>query len=209
MIGQIEDGIIARIKWAVENSILGYHVEAMSFGTDLATGIERAVKRFPAVAAVYTGATLIKEASTSAKYRHTWNVMCCAQNLRNEKDTRRGDGARPGSYQMAEDVARLLLGFAVKSEVEEGVAAEQLCAPFTVTGIRPVLNDVVGANQLASIYSVDVATTAAFDHLGESITDIFETLHANWDVPPHGNVSTTLPADDTADATDHVTLETE
>ena len=34
----------------------------------------------------------------------------------------------------------------------------------------------------------------------------FRTFHANWDIPPHGNVLAPLPADATADATDHVTI---
>ena len=34
----------------------------------------------------------------------------------------------------------------------------------------------------------------------------FRTLHANWDIPPHGNVLMPLPADATADATDHVLI---
>lgn len=34
----------------------------------------------------------------------------------------------------------------------------------------------------------------------------FRTFHANWDIPPHGNVLAPLPADATADATDHVAI---
>ena len=34
----------------------------------------------------------------------------------------------------------------------------------------------------------------------------FRTLHANWDIPPHGNVQPPLPADASADATDHVVI---
>lgn len=34
----------------------------------------------------------------------------------------------------------------------------------------------------------------------------FRILHANWDIPPIGNVQPPLPADDTADATDHVVI---
>jgi hypothetical protein len=34
----------------------------------------------------------------------------------------------------------------------------------------------------------------------------FRIFHANWDIPPHGNVLAPLPADDTADATDHVVI---
>jgi hypothetical protein len=37
--------------------------------------------------------------------------------------------------------------------------------------------------------------------------DSFETFNANWDIPAFDNVSTDLPADDTADATDKITLE--
>jgi len=43
---------------------------------------------------------------------------------------------------------------------------------------------------------------------GEDLGEIgdFRTFHANWDIPPHGNVLAPLPADATADATDHVTI---
>ncbi|WP_431282720.1 hypothetical protein ACQW02_25485 [Humitalea sp. 24SJ18S-53] len=34
----------------------------------------------------------------------------------------------------------------------------------------------------------------------------FRIFHANWDIPPHGNVQPPLPADATADATDHVLI---
>lgn len=34
----------------------------------------------------------------------------------------------------------------------------------------------------------------------------FRIFHANWDIPPIGNVVPPLPADETADATDHVII---
>ncbi len=34
----------------------------------------------------------------------------------------------------------------------------------------------------------------------------FRIFHPNWDIPPHGNVLAPLPADATADATDHVLI---
>ncbi|TXH32521.1 MAG: hypothetical protein E6Q98_24665 [Rhodospirillaceae bacterium] len=37
----------------------------------------------------------------------------------------------------------------------------------------------------------------------------FKIFHANWDIPVFGNVLPPLPADDTADATDHVIMETD
>lgn len=52
-------------------------------------------------------------------------------------------------------------------------------------------------------------TTAHIEPDAPDETDnvgVFRTLHANWDIPPHGNVLAPLPADATADATDHVTI---
>ncbi|MBR0650375.1 hypothetical protein GXW78_11930 [Roseomonas terrae] len=40
---------------------------------------------------------------------------------------------------------------------------------------------------------------------GDVVGD-FRIFHANWDIPPHGNVLAPLPADDTADATDHIVI---
>lgn len=51
-------------------------------------------------------------------------------------------------------------------------------------------------------------TTSHKEVDGEDVGDAgdFRTFHANWDIPPHGNVLAPLPADATADATDHVTI---
>lgn len=56
---------------------------------------------------------------------------------------------------------------------------------------------------------LDLMTThfAALDAPADALGN-FETFHANWDVPTHGNVEPPLPADATADATDHVKMET-
>jgi len=54
-------------------------------------------------------------------------------------------------------------------------------------------------------------TTMHADDLVPDVANLgdFKTFHADWDIPPFGNVLPPLPADATADATDHVTLETD
>lgn len=42
----------------------------------------------------------------------------------------------------------------------------------------------------------------------EEAPGLFKIFHANWDIPEFGNVQPPLPADATADATDHVEMET-
>jgi hypothetical protein len=61
-----------------------------------------------------------------------------------------------------------------------------------------------------SVYGVEL--TVGFETETEDFVsglNDFETFHVNWDVPPIGNVSAPLPTDDTADATDTITLETQ
>jgi phage gp37-like protein len=203
MIGNLEEAIIKKIKDALVPDRLGYSATVQSFGGDFAAGIERAIKNFPAIVIVYTGATMVKESQQTYQHVHNFNIMVCAKNLRNEKTTRYGGAAgEVGSYQMVDDMLRLLSGAVLKSE--EG---KPLNTPLSPRGVRAVLNDNVN-QQLASVYSIDFSTTLSFEAIRDSAIDDFATFHANWDVPTHGNVSTTLPADDTADATDTVTLET-
>lgn len=206
-LGKIEDAILKRINDAMIGAepVLAWRADVKGFGADVAAGIERATKNFPAVIATYTGSTLVQATRTAVKLRHTWNVMGCARSLRNEKQGRRGgQDSNPGSYQMCGDIAMLLHGFAAVDEEDK-----QIFDPITVRGIRPVLNDVVGANLLSSIYSVDIEMIGSMTAITDDTEDLFAIFHANWDVPVFGNVSTDLPADDTADATDHVELETE
>ncbi len=205
-IGQMEDAIIKRVTDAMtgEAPVLAWKAPVRTFGADLAAGIEKAVRHFPAVVVTYTGATHVRGTRQTVNFRHTWNVLCCARSLRNEQEGRRGgQSVNPGSYQMAGDLAMLLHGFALRTET----ADKQISDLIVVRAVRPVLNDVAGTQQLASIYSVDIEVMADMSVISEGVTDLFALFHANWDIPVFGNVSTTLPADETADATDHVTLQ--
>lgn len=189
MIGVIEDAIIDRIKTAD----LGYKLKKVaSYGGEFADALDRAVTAFPCILVAFAGKTRADSHNMTTRFL----IMCCAENLRNERNARRGDGTAAGSYQMVKDIETLFhrrkLGLEAVDEI-------------TVTNVTPLVNDKSGS-RLASVYGVELSMRVADeDGVEDSSLGEFETFHANWDVPPLGNVSTDLPADETADATDHVT----
>lgn len=199
MIGAIEQGIIDKIEAA--NGIagaLGYELRKIaSYGNELDANIKSLVRQFPAAWVVFGGAPKPKrQAGNVWLYEPVFSVLVATKNRRNNEAARRGVGAKPGSYQIAEDIAALLagqdLGLTI-SLIEPGA-------------IRSVLNGAVqGAD--ASIYAVELHTAyeveqaAATENIGS-----FETFHVDYDLPPLGNVEAPPPAAEN-DAEDSQTLE--
>lgn len=201
LIGIIEDAIIARIKQVHDDRTLGYTLRKIdTYGGEFADAIERAVKTFPAVLCVYNGDTLDLQRSTQTTdvRIYTFILFCCAMSLRNESATRKGAGTRVGSYQIADDMRTLF-----REAVLPGFDAE----PVRVVSVRPVTND-KAAGQLASIYAVDLQLTVFVEDKPDmSGLDPFAAFHANWDIPAfRDDIQPPLPADDKADATDHIIL---
>lgn len=201
LIGTIEDAIISRIKAAHDDGTLGYTLRKIdTYGGEFAEAIERAAKKFPAVICVYNGDTLDLQRSTQVTDVRIYNfiLFCCAVSLRNESATRKGAGGRVGSYQLADDMRALFREVSLP-----GFDAE----PVRVISVRSVMND-KPAGQLASIYAVDLQLTVfAEDAPDTASLDRFAAFHANWDIPAfRDDIQSPLPADDKADATDHVIL---
>ena len=69
-------------------------------------------------------------------------------------------------------------------------------APFKFAGVVSH-----GVRLAWTTFHMEFDAPAAADDVGD-----FRTQHANWDIPPHGNVLAPLPADATADATDHIMI---
>ena len=198
MIAAIENAIIAAVKAQEASGALGYELKTLrTYGGEFADGLDRAVPNFPAVMVLFGGGPVSKEGA-ALKVTARFLIICAASNIRNEAAGRQGDevSGKVGSYQIMLDMIRLLSNQNFDLDIEA----------IRITNTRALINDRVN-QKLASVYGVDIETSFSIDGLSD-LTDvgIFETFHANWDVPEFGNVSTTLPADQTADATDHVTL---
>lgn len=206
-IGEIEAAIVKRLQEKLAKDKSGYTVQKIdTYGGELTEEIERAIASFPAILVVYTGASVVSATTQSAKVRHAFNIIICAQSLRNEKTSRHSAAGKVGSYQMISDTLAVLIGQKLKVENPNTDPVGIPMTPLTFRAVRPLMNDRADG-QLASIYSIDLDTdVTASMQPSDNLAD-FITFHANWDIPPLGNVQPPLPADDTADATDHVTLE--
>lgn len=205
-IGEIELALVKRLQEKLAPAKSGYSVKKIdTYGGELTEEIERALSSFPAILVVYTGATVVGATSQAAKVRHAFNVIICAQSLRNEKTSRHSSAGKVGSYQMIADTLAVLIGQKLKVESGDQVTNIPMTA-LAFRGVRPLMNNRVDG-QLASVYSIDLDTDVTASMQPSDDLAPFIDFHANWDIPPIGNVQPPLPADDTADATDHVTLE--
>lgn len=199
-ISQIEDGIINLIKSAQEADALGYKLKKIdTYGGDFSDGVEQMVRNFPAVLVIFAGATRISKTNNRTKFSARYGLICCAKNLRSEQSARSGDSSKVGSYKIVLDMAMLLMGQTFGLDID----------PIVIEGFDPLSNDKAD-RQLASIYGLNITTTFEIEGGVDPATLAdFKTFHANWDLPPHADIETPLPADDEADATDHITLETD
>lgn len=200
IISQIEDGIIGLVQAAQDEDALGYKLKKLAtYGGEFSDGVDQMVRNFPAVLVIFAGATRISKTNNRTKFAARFGLICCAKNLRSEEAARGGDSSKVGSYKIALDMVLLLMGQTFNLEID----------PLTIEAINPLSND-KSDKQLASIYGVDISTTFEVEGgVDPERLGVFETFHANWDIPVFGNVPLPIPADDKADATDHITLETD
>lgn len=196
MIGTIENSMIE----AVASANKGYNLKKVSsYGGEFAEGIEKQARDFPVVLFVFGGATPVKQVGATVRWTAKWMALCCAKNLRNEVSARQGSTDSVGSYQLSMDVISILTNKKFGLDI----------TPIEPKGWEPLLND-KAENQLVSVYGVTFETS--FETQGSDAINprpgVFETWHANWDVPAFGNVTPPPPNDEEADATDNVTLPT-
>lgn len=224
MIGAIEAAMINRIREVSDAGLLGYRLKLVEgyggqFEDDL---LREVVNGLPGAFPVYTGG---KVARTVCNHREwmmgaTFGVLVAAINKRNEGARR--TGATPGevgTYQMAEDIASVLMGQSF------GLAI----TPLMPVGIKPfplTRGDGQAVSIVAVEFETDYTVTARPDILGAPIPITvprpsldeafgsaarladFMTAHVDWDVAPHDPPdSVPLPEGSAGGGTDHLTIE--
>ena len=211
MIAAIENAIIARLRAASDADVLGYRFRTLETYPDNWDEYlkEKGEIRAPAAWVTNAGWRRVPSDDGRARIDLTFGVVVMAENARNETATRHGGpiAAEPGSYQLIEDVAALLGGHDLGLDIGGlRIGSLQFVARLAALKERKV-------SMLALELATEVAAPESIQ-FGPGTIDDFTDFHANWDIPPHGGVDADpaeagvqLPADDQADATDHIVLE--
>ncbi len=210
MIGKIETGILARLQYASEMGALPYRwALAETYPEDWDTYFKnKAVIRTPAVWATFGGFDRVQGTNAGSLATASFGVIVAAQNLRSEEATRHGrvlpaGKIEVGSYQLMLDAAGVLAGDDLDLDMEGLTLVETAHVASAHQALRNTSMWALRFTTKLTIPSIEIE---------EGAVD-FRTFHANWDIPPHGNVDgdpakpgVQLPADATADATDHLEL---
>jgi phage gp37-like protein len=201
MIGTFEQAIIDHIQAASDSGALGYKLRHIdSYGNQLDDEVsEFARGAFPAVWVTFSGKRLVQEQDAGTYlWEVTFAVITVTQNRRNEKARRRGSSGKVGSYQIVRDMEALLAGQYLNLDLHKAIT------PGDVTSL---VNGKIKSKNI-SIYAqrFTIQFWASYDTWPVH-ADNFATFHADFDIPPHGNVTTPLPAAE-SDASDTVPIPT-
>ena len=185
----IEDAIMARLKAASDGGALGYRLaEIASYGGEFDDELFfTQVRKFPAVWVTIGGAKKKTVLARKTIYTATLAVMVGTRTVRGERFTRHGSVGEPGSYQLLEDVRRLLAGQTFGLDI----------APLRPGADRTLFNTRNGS-QARSVLAVEFDTDYTFA-LDDPDADADE-LHR---IGLHYYLK---PGDDAEDATDTVEL---
>lgn len=214
MIGTIENAMLARAKLAADADLLGYKWQSLeTYPQDWDEWLKDKVDlRAPALWVGFRGWSRPESTGTIPRLPAMFVAVVMAENKRNEQATRHGDpaapAAKPGSYQLLVDVTALINGNTLGLDIDT----------MQVGRSGLVIKPAAMKERKVSMMFVEFHTAFTPGEPGEFNPDLgdFQTFHANWDIPTFGNVDgndeapgVQIPADDTADATDHVHMETD
>jgi phage gp37-like protein len=218
---QFEDGMIARIKLAVAQNVLGYQIRQVeTYKGQLNGGPARVAELVRELPAVWVCFETARRDDASGLWIGSFSAVCVARNARNEAAARRGTigegGGDVGAYQIGKDVCGLLEEQTFGISDVRALRCTQLDAPFNAefekTRAAIVLLtfqagwDPDGYTGPAGDVAAQLAGEPNAEGLGE-----FATFNVDWDIPPFTDPAPAIPVADPAkrDATDTVTLQTE
>lgn len=214
-IAQIENAILARLKAFADAGALGYTWGTLeSYPVDWDEYFkEKTQWKSPAAWVSFLGWGKSDSFGTgTVRMAASFGLVVAADNKRNETAQRHGGKdavgapieAEPGSYQLLIDAVSILCNQDLSLDIDRLVVGQA----------RGVRKPAALRDRNCSMFAVQLDTFVEVAQLDEPDADAqgdFETFHVNWDVPPFGNVDADpeeegvqIPADETADATDHV-----
>ncbi|MEL7784059.1 phage protein Gp37 [Citromicrobium bathyomarinum] len=201
MIATIELALVKELVAAGEAGALGYRFATKETYPDQFEQylLDNRNLRTPACWATFLGIVSGDDRNDDLGFqaRTRFAVVLAAQNKRNEEDSRHGDGAVPGSYQLAIDAIRVL-----SRSMLPGSPDIDLVEPVMVRSARPVARTKVMKDMRIAMMAIELELVFPTSILAEDPAG-FDTLHVDWDIPAFGNVAPPLPSA-TPDASDTI-----
>lgn len=201
MIAATENALVQALLDAGDDGTLGYHYLTHDTFPDQFEEYLRANAklRLPGIWATFLGLVegLDDGDALGFQARARFAIIVAAGNLRNEQDSRHGDGATPGSYQLMVDAIRVLSRSTLTPELD-------LIEPVLIRSARPIARTEQMKRQQLSMMAIEVELVLPLSTFSDEPVDL-EVLHVDWDIPAFGNVAPPLPAAD-PDAADTIEL---
>lgn len=202
MIAATEKALVQQLLDAGEAGVLGYQYRTHDTFPDQFEEYLRsnAGLRTPACWATFLGIVEGVDDGDDRGFtaRARFALVVAAQNKRNEEDTRHGDGAVPGSYQLMVDAIRILSRSMLTPELD-------LMEPVRIRSARPIARTEQMKRQGLAMIAIELELAVPLNVLIEE-AGYFERLGVDWDIPPFGKVAPPLPAAN-PDAADLIEVE--
>jgi phage gp37-like protein len=180
MIAAVENAIIARLVSFADSGALGYVYRTKeTYPADWDAYLKEKTISYPAVWTSCGGWRGGTSTDNKPVLQLVIGVVVAAQNIRNEEATRHGAETQArnevGSYQMAEDVVRMVHGSDLGLEID----------PLQVGDGVFVRLDAALKEAKTSMLAVQFTATFSLERFPEpGELDDFEKFAASWDVPP-------------------------
>lgn len=167
MLAEAEDALVAHIK----ASVLCAKLRAVDTLPDLEG--DSLVKKFATDAPAVYVAPAASFGITDSIMDVGFGIACVARNAGGQDKARKGDSKLIGMYQIAEMIASMMNGY----------QAGQI--PLYATGIS-IMNDekIFKAGLQVAVVTLQGRAMLA-SSIDESTLDDFETMHSQYDIPPH------------------------